>query len=551
MNAAPPAAQAFAVRAALASQKIQDWLEELSSWPWPSQGGSVGFETPPSGSIQQQEDKQTATDVLHMGSLLASNVAEYEARIDDILRDKDELDVEEIKDQILHNHIRPLSRPGSPLLDSSCSVTSSLSAFARMDDLTALLTATTVQALPNLLKLERLLDIWSTRLLVLKRIPSFLKSIHEGEQALQSAWSAMQAQRKEVEKIGTVNDNSSHSPGTLSRQAFGVMNSILARKVAKAGQNLDLMLNMLETSEDTLPEHWIDRMDSLEREYSEWTVVCERMVREADLSNDPPGRSGVLAGVDESGGHRAGGSADERKLPAVSASLDHLIPSATMVPGHAGHDTKASAAPAIKVHPSTEDDKSVPDFPRSPPLQSVRDSWAFEEEPIPSTLDGSFVDDTYPDHTSARENDSSGSSPSLLEALPIASERRGGGDQPDIFDSDFESEQHSETDSPSELPVLPRRRDSDVSTPSTIIHSSQAGYMEFSSDPHDSGTPELPGLRDSDARATITSADISPNLAFRYSLRSHSTSFNDMPTVTEVPDDESPPKTPSKICLYA
>jgi hypothetical protein len=46
IEAATPAEQAFALRVAIASSSIHDWLAELSAWPWPAGGGSEGFEAP-------------------------------------------------------------------------------------------------------------------------------------------------------------------------------------------------------------------------------------------------------------------------------------------------------------------------------------------------------------------------------------------------------------------------------------------------------------------------------------------------------------------------
>ena len=51
------------------------------------------------------------------GSLSAADVTRYERRVDNITTGMEELDVEEIKNQVLYNHIIPLSRPGSAMSD--------------------------------------------------------------------------------------------------------------------------------------------------------------------------------------------------------------------------------------------------------------------------------------------------------------------------------------------------------------------------------------------------------------------------------------------------
>ncbi|EGS17222.1 uncharacterized protein CTHT_0065400 [Thermochaetoides thermophila DSM 1495] len=274
---ASPAEQAFALRVAIASSNIAQWLEELSSWPWPSSGGSAGFEVPaakrrklsPSGTGTSDAEEYT-------GSLPTVDIAKYEKRIDEISQALDEIDMEEIKRQVLNNHIMPLSRPGTPNLGAARTQMSSLSAIARMDDLTAVITATTVQALPNLYKLTRLMECWSLRLMVLRRVPIFLDSLADAETALQSAWHA-------VERAGARHlPDGSSSP--LTRAEYDVMKGVLERKVAKAGRDLDAMLDMLEGQPDTLPEDWIDRMDNLEREYGTWTVACEKKLKELELA---------------------------------------------------------------------------------------------------------------------------------------------------------------------------------------------------------------------------------------------------------------------------
>src|SRR5690606_35727322 len=43
LGGASPSEKAFVMRTAVASQTIQEWLDELSEWPWPAGGGPAGF----------------------------------------------------------------------------------------------------------------------------------------------------------------------------------------------------------------------------------------------------------------------------------------------------------------------------------------------------------------------------------------------------------------------------------------------------------------------------------------------------------------------------
>ncbi|KAH8887402.1 hypothetical protein GQ53DRAFT_784347 [Thozetella sp. PMI_491] len=291
MDATTPAEQSFALRTALASQKIHEWLEELSAWPWPAGGAPAAFELPGTrrrrlsrseGSLPATADPSSTMQKKYMGSFLASDVTRYLERIDEISHEMEQLDLEEIKSHVLYNHIMPLSRPGTPMSDTARVVASSLS-YNMMDDLTALITATILQALPNLSRLNRLMNAWGIRLTVLKRTTPFVSALEDAEISLRSAREALDPGQQD--SAGSQSSNGVAPQvdlSTLSRQDFEVLKSILDVKVSRAGRHLDSMLDALEGAQDTLPEHWIDRMDSLEQQYGDWVALAERKAREAE-----------------------------------------------------------------------------------------------------------------------------------------------------------------------------------------------------------------------------------------------------------------------------
>ncbi len=447
MDAATPTEQSFAIRTAVASQKIGTWLEELANWPWPAGGSSSPFEFPaakrrkqprPDGSAPAPEADIPALQ-LYMGSFLAADVSLYLERVDEISREMEQMDLEEIKSHVLYNHIMPLSRPGTPLSDAGRPMVS-ISSYNKMDDLTALITATIVQALPNLYKLNRLMNAWATRLAVLKKAPSFMSSLEDVESALTAA-------RNTIDPTRPATPGQELHPSALevdlsvfTRKELDIMKSILDAKVSRAGRHLDSMLDMLEGSQDTLPEHWIDRMDSLEQRYVEWLTHAERAVRETEWA----------------------------EIAQVKAAAD-------------------TTTRALK------------------------------------TLDG--LDDT--------------------EDGPI-----GAIDARDEIEPSLLIEESVEDVSELDLPPLPSaRRGSNSSANSTIIHGSQMADFILSSDPPDHGTPDLHRYRDATSREATPADERHPSSpppsAFRSSTRSVSVSFVDMPTVTELPDDESPPRTPA------
>jgi len=256
-------------------------VDELSNWQWPAEGGSLGFEVPPAkrrklssrtdGKTNQHQHNgaQDANEPVYAGSLLADEVLRYEMRLDEITADMEGLNVEEIKRQVLDTHFSAKSRPSSS--GSNSPMPSFLSSYNKMDDFTAIVTATVLQALPNLSKLMRLMDVWSIRLSVLRKVPPLLLALEDAEIALKSGWN-------------TINNPGSHNGEdvALSRDTFGVMREVLQDKVTTLGQDLDYMLDTLEGREDTLPESWLDRMEAIEQDYGEWVVSGDRKVREGE-----------------------------------------------------------------------------------------------------------------------------------------------------------------------------------------------------------------------------------------------------------------------------
>ncbi|CZR60242.1 uncharacterized protein PAC_10138 [Phialocephala subalpina] len=281
IEAASTSERAFGLRATMASKKIQEWVEELSNWPWPAEGGSIGFEMPATKrrklsdpfvdhNSRQNSYEQTGMtngDALkYIGSLLAEEVDRYEVRIDEIQADMEDLNVEDIKRQVLDTHFSPRSRPSSS--GSNAPTPQFLSSYTKMDDFTAIVTSTVLQSLPNLSRLMRLMDVWSIRLSVLRKVPPLLLALEDIEVALKSGWNAI--------RTPTANEE------YLSRETFTVMRNVLREKVTTLGQNLDFLLDTLEGRQDTLPDIWLDRMEVIENDYGNWDVAADRKVREGE-----------------------------------------------------------------------------------------------------------------------------------------------------------------------------------------------------------------------------------------------------------------------------
>lgn len=290
MDAASPSEQNFALRAALASKNIYEWLDELRNWPWQAEGGA-GFQLPPfakrraphgkPGSVVEHDPEQTPKKVqdLYIGSVLEPDLVRYEIRIGQIQSELDKLEIEELKRHVLHDHIFRLSKPDSP---TSPNVErhfnmSPFGSYIKMDDLTAVITAIVVQALPNLSKLISLMNAWGVRITVLRHTPAWMASLSDAENASKIGWEILRNQPQGC---------TDGAPEDLDRvkQELEAQKSLLQAKISRAAQILDYMLDTLEGRDDTLPDEWIDRMEAVERGFSEWLAASEKFVREAEFA---------------------------------------------------------------------------------------------------------------------------------------------------------------------------------------------------------------------------------------------------------------------------
>ncbi|KAJ9148233.1 Gas2 domain protein [Pleurostoma richardsiae] len=597
MQIATATEQAFAIRAAVASEKIYTWLSELLEWPWPTRG-PAGFEIPVVkrrkvswgdntvlGSESISDNVQHQEQMSYMGSLPATDVSRFEQRIEEIQRDMDELDLEEIKSHVLHNHILPLSRPGTPLSDRS--VTSSLSSFVRMDDLTAIITATVVQALPNLSKLIRLMNTWSVRLAVLRRVPVMLAALADAEVAIQSGWNAVELSTKH-----DVNELPGNGVSTLSRKDFEIMKLVLEKKVAKTARELDYMLDSLEGREDTLPDEWCDRMDSLERGYSEWVATCEQKIREAEwakaIREMPPARSLNSA--------KTSGAAD---IIALDVLQGDTLPKDAQETSR----TESSSVPSAHTDATPRVDLNVDPSREQTGRQNEKDIESHAQGghvslPEPATTSNERKQDNHHDDASQTSLLNGGA---LVPELPsfivedvgtttsadirpsaIADQVKAPSDPSNITDSsemssvqplvsverterpDSQWDDGSESDlevpsprlftsderEPSLPPSLKVERPGSSASTSTVIHQNGGAVHVASSLPKFVDTPEF-------ARMQIVDPMGSDELGLPSSPpeeisdpRMSSEISKDMPTLTEGPDDEDPPKTPLESSFF-
>ncbi len=256
---ATPSEREVGIRAAFAAQKLREWKDEINRWKWPGKqqrGFGLGFIPPPNAPNHGAG---------YRGCLPVALAGSYEARIEEIKDDLDSLGIDEIKDHVLESH-RPSGSSGmSRSLDARAS-------YGRMRDFTALITATVIQALPDLAKLNTLLDTWETRLRVLRELPRYLE-------VLQAAQSGIQQASKEIRDPA--------SAQTLREPLLDDQKLTLGGLVSDMGRRIDRLLDMLEGHDDTLPQAWIDRLEKIELDYATWVVEAQHVVLKNQLIRKP------------------------------------------------------------------------------------------------------------------------------------------------------------------------------------------------------------------------------------------------------------------------
>jgi hypothetical protein len=199
-------------------------------------------------------------------------VQAYEQRADEIGQGLDEIDVEELKDYVLNSHYRvnsrPASRPG--LIGKSAYNTATTTDLKRLDDFTALVTATILQALPYLSRLNRLLDLWTIRLLIHRNAPKYLSDLNQLRVELDKSWDYIR----------------SHAASGLSsfnHTSMATMKSRLEYQVSSLGRRLDRFLDDLAGRQEVVPDAWLDEFEQLEQAYASWVTAAETKVLENEL----------------------------------------------------------------------------------------------------------------------------------------------------------------------------------------------------------------------------------------------------------------------------
>ena len=291
--------RAWGIKAALAGKMSREWYREVAAWPWPTgsngeQNGFAPLSRSPYAATEQrskpcrdgkatvaQDKSPIDLQEAHCGSLPLQLIEDYESRIETIREDMDTLELEELKDHVRASHLPTGSRrPMYSQADFGSQVQ-----YAHMDDFTAIVTATIMQTLPDISRLNNLLNIWSVRLLVLRQVPDFLDSMDQARTAMKSAWNT----------IDVASSRTEMNKQSLNREAFVTMRYVLENHILDLGQRLDYMLDALEGRQDTIPDAWIEYMEAIEANFGTWVVEAERRVLDNELEAQSKASKQVVA----------------------------------------------------------------------------------------------------------------------------------------------------------------------------------------------------------------------------------------------------------------
>jgi hypothetical protein len=241
----------LATRVVRAADRLKEWCREIEQWGW-----SGSFDSKYAGGDGDPFERREELSA----SLSPDVVEEYDARLDAIAQDLEDLEIDDLKEQILGIHLGR-SRPSSSY--SSVSTTN----LVLYDDFQLFVTESLLHTLPYHAKLKQHLKLWHIRIDVFRQVPSYLSGLSFLEEILQEAWQGLKhasTPEMDEEELNALEES------LLTAQ------SALRYKVSQLGKQLDRMLDTLEGQEDCLPDEWIDKFEGGEKSYAEWSYQAER-----------------------------------------------------------------------------------------------------------------------------------------------------------------------------------------------------------------------------------------------------------------------------------
>ncbi|KAK6420271.1 hypothetical protein LTR95_016967, partial [Oleoguttula sp. CCFEE 5521] len=250
---------------------VRAWVREVEGWEWDDEGGFEEVRERKKRRIDVGDevwdrDGEVDEEVEWWGSLPRRTVEIYEVRITEIERGIEDVDVEELKVFVRGAH---------QAVDDGSEMIGNAAKGKRLDDYTTVVTATILKALPYLSRLNKLLDVWTTRLWILRQVPGFLEGMKQARSELGGAWDALKSP-------ASGSDASDQRKPSEIDHLLDLQNR-LEDRITSLGRRLDNLLDETEGGAESLPERWIEDFEHLEQKYSEWRVQAERTVLDRKL----------------------------------------------------------------------------------------------------------------------------------------------------------------------------------------------------------------------------------------------------------------------------
>jgi hypothetical protein len=248
----------LASRVVEAAEKLRSWCSQIEQWGWSGcfDSSVAGSRSLADGAASFHEVRQYCT------SLPQKQVERYESHLDAIDEELAAMDVDELKEHVLGIHVGR-SRPASSYS------TQSMATLTLMDDFQLFVTETLIQTLPHHAKLKQYLRAWSMRLAVFDKIPKLLETMSAFGTQMNQAYRPLQYPLGPLLPVSEMHRLQAELEHTRS---------ILNNHIVEGGRLLDSMLDILEGSDDRLPEQWVDRFEKDEKEYTDWSVHADRQL---------------------------------------------------------------------------------------------------------------------------------------------------------------------------------------------------------------------------------------------------------------------------------
>ncbi|KAI4199818.1 MAG: hypothetical protein LQ350_004348 [Teloschistes chrysophthalmus] len=265
--AASSSERALAIRAATAGKQLKEWYKEIQAWDWPDSHN--GFESLSSDELVSAQEVEAERMQECWGSLPAQMVLDHDRRIEDIRDAMLTLELDDLKIHVRNVHLLSTSNRQFGVEPNSFTEVNSNGNL--LDDFTAIVTTTILQALPVISRLEALMGVWDARLAVLRTVPAFTDALAHAQREMAAAWKALEDEME--------SQNSEHTMGDGGQN----MKAELENQIRELGQRLDYMLDWLEGRPDTLPDKWVDDLERLEGDFCDWAVEVEKRAIDRQL----------------------------------------------------------------------------------------------------------------------------------------------------------------------------------------------------------------------------------------------------------------------------